>query len=103
MEVLVLMSPVELGPLDARDVQRVAQSLHISKEAVSHWALVVIDRAYGDCKIYDLMSDAPVRIGIKKNYERVNDLDEAYINRATTLKYIGQTTKSHSYIAEKSE
>ncbi|KAI0007471.1 hypothetical protein F4779DRAFT_591821 [Xylariaceae sp. FL0662B] len=100
--VLLVTVPIEFGKfeLSKRTYKLLARHVGMSLNSVSHWALCVIDRGFGICYCYDLMSDDMALTAIGKNYFRVAEITPGYIETWSSCYYVGETTKSHEEVQE---
>lgn len=100
--VLFVTTPIAFGPLEVSrsSYNLLARHVGMSMSSVSHWALCVIDRGYGQCWAYDLMSDQLALNMLGKNYFRVYEVTPEFIATWSSCYYVGETTKRHEEIQE---
>ncbi|KAF3767557.1 hypothetical protein M406DRAFT_41078, partial [Cryphonectria parasitica EP155] len=98
--VLVATSLIDINGIQVTKLASKILARHagLSLEALSHWALVVVDRGEGVCYLYDLMSDRE-RL-VMKNYPRCFPVTEQMVESWTGCSYIGETTRTHDQILE---
>ncbi|KAI1082941.1 hypothetical protein F5B20DRAFT_530916 [Whalleya microplaca] len=100
--VLLTTVPIAFGKfeLSKRAYKLLARHVGMSLNSVSHWALCVIDRGFGICYCYDLMSDDMALTAIGKNYFRVSEITPEFIETWSSCYYVGETTKSNEDVQE---
>ncbi|KAH7038291.1 uncharacterized protein B0I36DRAFT_236552 [Microdochium trichocladiopsis] len=100
--VLFVTTPIAFGPLEVSrsSYKLLARHVGMSMTSVSHWALCVIDRGFGKCWAYDLMSDQMALNMIGKNYFRVYEVTPEFIATWGSCHYVGETIKQHEEIQE---
>jgi len=100
--VFLITTPIAFGSfeLSKHTYSLLAKHVGMSMNSVSHWALGVIDRGFGTCYCYDLMSDQMALNVLGKNYFRVTEVTPQIIQLWSSCYYIGETTKSHEEILE---
>ncbi|PSR90652.1 hypothetical protein BD289DRAFT_365811 [Coniella lustricola] len=101
--VLVATSAIDLNGIQVTKLASKVLAKHagLSLEALSHWALVVVDRGTGTCYLYDLMSDQMLpTTKVMKNYPRCFPVTEQMVESWTSCSYIGETTMTHDQILD---
>lgn len=98
--VILATVPIVYGHFDLskRSYQWLAKHVGMSLNSVSHWAICVVDRGFGVCWCYDLMSDQLSLNMLGKSYLRVYEATEELVVSWTSAYYIGETTKTHEEI-----
>ncbi|KAI0409033.1 hypothetical protein F4802DRAFT_593883 [Xylaria palmicola] len=100
--VILATVPIVYGPLDVsqRSYHLLAKHVGMSLSSVSHWAVCVVDRGFGPCWCYDLMSDQLSLSMLGKSYMRVYEATAELVATWTSAYYVGETTKTHEEIQE---
>ncbi|TGJ79514.1 hypothetical protein E0Z10_g9251 [Xylaria hypoxylon] len=100
--VILATAPIVYGQFDVsqRSYHLLAKHVGMSLSSVSHWAICVIDRGFGACWCYDLMSDQLSLTMLGKSYLRVYEATAELVANWTSAYYVGETTKTHEDIQE---
>ncbi|KAJ4422303.1 hypothetical protein N0V82_003058 [Gnomoniopsis sp. IMI 355080] len=101
LAVLVATSEIDINGVKVTKLASkvLAKQAGLSLDALSHWALVVVDRGDGPCYLYDLMSDQMLpTTKIMKNYPRCFPVTEEMVESWTSCSYVGETTRTHDEI-----
>ncbi|KAI0509328.1 hypothetical protein F5B22DRAFT_360907 [Xylaria bambusicola] len=100
--VVLATVPIVYGHFDLskRSYQWLAKHVGMSLNSVSHWAICVVDRGFGPCWCYDLMSDQLSLNMLGKSYLRVYEATDELVASWTSAYYVGETTKTHEQIQE---
>ncbi|KAI1847916.1 hypothetical protein JX265_001923 [Neoarthrinium moseri] len=100
--VFLVTTPISFGKfeLSKSTYKLLARHVGMSVDSVSHWLVAVIDRGFGSCFYYELMSDQMALNAIGKNYFRTEEITPGFIETWSSCYYVGETTKSHSEIQE---
>ncbi|KAH8668548.1 hypothetical protein BX600DRAFT_460246 [Xylariales sp. PMI_506] len=100
--VFLVTRPIAFGKfeLSKKTYKLLAKHVGMSLDSVSHWLVGVIDRGFGTCYYYELMSDQLELNLLGKNYFRMGEIDAEYIDSWNSCFYVGETTKSHTEIEE---
>ncbi|KAI1133132.1 hypothetical protein F5Y10DRAFT_229456 [Nemania abortiva] len=100
--VILAMVPIVYGHFDLsrRSYHLLAKHVGMSLNSVSHWAICVVDRGFGTCWCYDLMSDQLSLAMLGKSYLRVYEATAELVASWTSAYYVGETTKTHEEIQE---
>ncbi|KAI1489812.1 hypothetical protein F5X96DRAFT_639127 [Biscogniauxia mediterranea] len=98
--VFLVMTTIEFGKfeLSKSTYKLLAKHVGMSLESICHWALCVIDRGFGFCYCYELMSDQLALNTLGKNYFRVFEITPEFIASWNSCYYVGETTKSHEEV-----
>lgn len=100
--VILATVPIVYGHFDVsrQSYHFLAKHVGMSLSSVSHWAICVVDRGFGACWCYDLMSDQLSLAMLGKSYLRVYEATAELVATWTSAYYVGETTKSHEEIQE---
>ncbi|GAP82507.1 hypothetical protein SAMD00023353_0100540 [Rosellinia necatrix] len=100
--VVLATVPIVYGRFDVsrRSYHLLAKHVGMSLDSVSHWAICVVDRGFGACWCYDLMSDQLSLAMLGKSYLRVYEATPEFVATWTSAYYVGETTKTHETIQE---
>ncbi|GAW20111.1 hypothetical protein ANO14919_096070 [Xylariales sp. No.14919] len=100
--VLLATVPIVYGHFDVsrRSYHLLGKHVGMSLNSVSHWAICVVDRGFGACWCYDLMSDQLSLAMLGKSYLRVYEATAELVATWTSAYYVGETTKTHEEIQE---
>lgn len=100
--VFIVTIPIAFGwfELSDRTYKLLAKHVGMSLDSVSHWAVCVMDRGFGTCYCYDLMSDRVEWSALGKNYFRVAEVTGEFVESWSACYYVGETTRSHEEIQE---
>ncbi|KAJ2998449.1 hypothetical protein NUW58_g314 [Xylaria curta] len=100
--VILTTAPIVYGHFDVsrRSYNLLAKHVGMSLNSVSHWAICVVDRGFGACWCYDLMSDQVSLSMLGKSYLRVYEATADLVATWTSAYYVGETTKTHEKIQE---
>lgn len=100
--VILATVPIVYGHFDVsrQSYHLLAKHVGMSLSSVSHWAICVVDRGFGACWCYDLMSDQLSLAMLGKSYLRVYEATAELVAAWTSAYYVGETTKSHEEIQE---
>ncbi|KAH9886523.1 hypothetical protein F4778DRAFT_758138 [Xylariomycetidae sp. FL2044] len=98
--VFLVTVPIVYGGFDVstKSYKLLAKHVGMSLDSVSHWALCVVDRGFGPCWCYDLMSDQLALSMLGKSYLRVYEATPEFIASWHSCVYMGESTKSHEEI-----
>jgi hypothetical protein len=98
--VFLITTPILFGKfeLSKSTYKLLARHVGMSLNSVSHWLVAVIDRGFGPCYFYELMSDQMALNALGKNYFRSEEIKPEFIATWSSCYYIGETTKSHDEI-----
>ncbi|CAN8102818.1 unnamed protein product [Discula destructiva] len=100
--VLIAVSEIDINGIKVTKLASkvLAKQAGLSLDALSHWALVIVDRGDGPCYLYDLMSDQLLpTTKVMKNYPRCFQVTEEMVASWTSCSYIGETTHTNDEIA----
>ncbi|KAI0127405.1 hypothetical protein BJ170DRAFT_683249 [Xylariales sp. AK1849] len=100
--VFLLTMPISFGrfELSKSTYKLLARHVGMTQNSVSHWAVAVIDRGFGPCYYYELMSDQMALNALGKNYFRSEEVTPGFIETWSSCYYVGETTKSHQEIQD---
>jgi hypothetical protein len=98
--VFLITTPIAFGPfeLSKSTYKLLARHVGMSMNSVSHWLVAVIDRGFGTCYYYELMSDQMALNALGKNYFRTDEITPEFIATWSSCYYVGETTKSHEEV-----
>ncbi|KAH6658065.1 hypothetical protein BKA67DRAFT_557072 [Truncatella angustata] len=100
--VFLVTIPIAFGrfKLSHNAYSLLARHVGMSMDAVSHWAIAVIDRTLAPSYFYELMSDDLALNALMRNQFRFEEITSEYITSWTSCYYIGETTQSHEQILQ---
>ncbi|KAK6063863.1 hypothetical protein SCUP234_13238 [Seiridium cupressi] len=100
--VFLITIPIAFGrfKLSQSSYKLLARHVGMSMDSVSHWALAVIDRGFGTCLFYELMSDDLGLNSLMKNQFRFDEVTPEFIASWSSCYYVGETTMAHDQIEQ---
>ncbi|KAK9413299.1 putative PPPDE domain-containing protein [Seiridium unicorne] len=100
--VFLITIPIAFGrfKLSQSSYKLLARHVGMSMDSVSHWALAVIDRGFGTCLFYELMSDDLGLNSLMKNQFRFDEVTPEFIASWSSCYYVGETTMTHDQIEQ---
>ncbi|KAI0432519.1 hypothetical protein F5Y09DRAFT_301601 [Xylaria sp. FL1042] len=93
--VILATVPIVYGHFDLsqRFYQLLAKHMGMGLNSVSYWAICVVDRGFGPCWCYDLMSDQLSLSMLAKSYLRIYEATAELVATWTSEYWVGRRRK----------